>query len=254
MSLSCLATEVVLQILQYVEPRDLISLRTCSTGFLQVIEQHERPLCRAIALSRGLGKAPRIPSKVLPALNTLPLQELRILMQLWDRHQLIEQLVPVILLSDQDEMRCPQMARRGLGLLWDYHNALRIESRDPEVESYRSFVRSVTLQELNSLIMTIEACGEALLDAFESKRPRSLRERSAAFTPFVGAYSNRNLVIIEGLDFLVKAVVERSPEALDEVQNWKNCTAKPPMSRLCAEIRWKKQLAMMGLSDTGSGE
>ena len=249
MSLSLLAPELVLQILQYVEPRDLISLRACSTGLFEIIAQHEHSICRAIALSGGLRNGLQIPRNVLLTLDTRPLQELRVIVRLWNRRCLIEQLVPVVASRKETEIQCPQIARRGLELLWDYHNALRIESEDLEVETYRSFVRSVTRQEINSLKLTAEACGEALLNTLGYKNPRPVRGGYG----FIGVCAYSNLVLIRGLDFLVKAVVEKSPGALDDVKNWKSPTTRPPMLRLLAELRWKEKLALMGLSDTGSG-
>jgi hypothetical protein len=259
MPLILLATELILQILHHVNPYDLISLRTSSKRLFKIIKQHEHVICRAIAISEDVEKAFQVPSKAQSALNTRPLQELRDLVRQWNRHRLVEQLLPVIQSHDQAAKKWPQVARRSLEMLWDYHNALRVESQDRVVEGHRSFVRSVTLEELRSLTTTIRGCGDILLKVFESERSRSLRLEWLG-EPRTGATGCRrvnpladDLVIVKGLDFLVKAVVERSPEALDEVQDWPKSEAEPVMSRLYREQLWKEKLAMIGMNDNGSG-
>ena len=98
MGLSLLADEVILQILRYVNPHDLISLRTSSTRFAKIIEQHKHVLCDARAISRDLGRTPLVPSEGQPTSETHPLQQLRTLIRQWTRHRLVEQRLPVILL------------------------------------------------------------------------------------------------------------------------------------------------------------
>jgi len=251
MALSYLATELILQILHHVNPHDLISLRTTSIRFFQIIEQHERLLCRAIATYQGFGKALQLPQKVQSPQDTRHLQELRVLTQQWDRHQLVEQLLPVTLSCAQDGGRCPQNYRRSLELLWDYHNALCVESEGPGFQGHRSFVRSVTLEDLKSLIMIIGVCGDAIVQVFDFERPQSLSmewfgEPCAAGIKSVRANPLSNLVIIKGLDFLATALVEKSPEVLDEVKDWTKRNTKSAMKRLFVEYLWKRKLAVMG--------
>jgi len=259
MPLILLATELVLRIMYHVNPYDLISLRTCSKRFFKIIEQHGNVICQAIAISEDLGTAFQVPSKAQSTLVSRPLQRLRGLVQQWNRHRLVEQLLPVILSHDEAARKWPQIAKRSLELLWDYHNALRVESQDPVMEGHRSFVRSVTFEELRSLITTIRGCGDILLEVFESERSRSLRLEWLG-EPLTGVTSCRrvnpladDLVVVKGLDFLAKALVERSPEALDEAQDWTKNGAEPVMSRLYREQLWKEKLVMIGVSNSGSG-
>lgn len=150
MPLILLATELILRILHHVNPYDLISLRTSSKRFFKIIKQHENVICRAIAISEDVEKAFQVPSKAQSALDTRPLQGLRDLVRQWNRHRLVEQLLPVILSHDQATKKWPQVARRSLEMLWDYHNALRVESQDRVVEGHRSFVSSGGAQILDN--------------------------------------------------------------------------------------------------------
>lgn len=258
MVLPVLATEVILNILRYVSPRDLMSLRLSSTRFFRIVEQHEHVLYNSIAISGGLGRAPRVLLKLKPTVGTRSIQKLRVLMQQWNRHQRVEQLLPVILSHNKDIGGSPQLARRGLELLWEYHQALHMESQDPAIEGHRTFVRSVTLEELNSLMMTIRACGDVLFDIYKLERSKPLLMEWAE-QPCAGMNRTAwpdplaDMVIVKGLDFLAEVVVERSPEALDEMKDWKKSVSKPAMSRLCDEQRWKAKLAVLGVNGIDSG-
>jgi hypothetical protein len=161
----------------------------------------------------------------------------------WDRKQLIERLLPAF--NKEED------AREELELLWDYQSALQYDFKDCGVNGHRTFIRSTTLEDLNVLMTAIRNCADfiskaLIISRYGSRRMEWFNEPCALIRRNewnIDVFSE--VILAKGFEFVVKAVIERSHAALDELKGWQQPSGKTLTSRLDDERRWKSKIASL---------
>lgn len=194
-------------------------------------------LCKEIARIQGLQI---LPNPILVVSLKQGVQSLQLLCMEWQRHQLIERILPHIPSPEE-------RTRRRLELLYDLHRAMKAVSSP---DSYRNLVRSMSADDIETMISAIQLCGELLWNASgpESSHPdchgRFKGQGSAGWCSSVFA----EVVVVKGIGFVAEVMIERSPTTLNELKDWKMPNGQSTIIRLREEQRWKEKLAILGVN------
>ena len=248
MAFLLLPTETVLHIFCHVSPDDVTSLQLSSRRFSNIILTNEQYICGAIAKAWGLSNNIQLAPAVKLVQETWSLQLLR---TMWQRRKLVERVLPAI-------GHHSAIGKRSLELLWDYHHVLQAESRDTATDNYRQFVRSTKPEELTALMTTIRSCGYLILKHIKSIDHQSQRAHLSGRLASLkdvqwSADILAEIVVIKGLEFIVKVAIEMSLDSLIELEEWRKPRNKPAISRLTDEQKWQSKIALLKANALLSG-
>ena len=240
MAFPLLPTETVLHIFCLVSPDDVTSLRLSTRRFSDIIHTNEQYVCNAIAKATGLDNHIPFPLAVNLGHETW---SLKLLQRMWKRKQIVERILPVI-------ARHSLIVKRSLELLWDYHDVLQAESWDTTTDYYRQFVRSTKPEELVALNTTIRSCGDLVLKHIKSIGHQNQQEHSSDHLASLRDVQWRadtlaEIVVVKGLEFIMKIVIEMSLDSLRELEDWTGPRNKPAISRLRDEQKWQSKIALL---------
>ncbi|MCJ1320565.1 hypothetical protein MMC15_005905 [Xylographa vitiligo] len=240
MALHNLSVEVTLQIMCNVTPNDIAGLQLSSRRLYQVIQCHEGFICKAIAKAHHLGHQCRTSPSPLIDHGVQPLQ---LLCERWRRHLLIERIVAEIDPSDS-------CIRRSLWDLWDYHEALVSDIREQTPNNHRAFVQAVSADDLVSLVSAVRKCSCLLHKVSKPYLGENRQRASDATVKGLKSYewcweALAEIVITKGLDFLVKAALQKEPQAIKEFYNWTRPDGKSAFWRLREEQSLKSKIAAL---------
>ncbi|MCJ1285592.1 hypothetical protein MMC26_004933 [Xylographa opegraphella] len=140
--------------------------------------------------------------------------------------------------------------RRSLWKLWDYHEALTFDIQSQSPKNHRAFVQATSADDLVSLISAVQKCSN-LLHKIPKPYPGEAQQwPSNATVKDRKEYewcpdALAEMVITKGVGFIVKAALEKEPQAVREFFDWTRPHRQSAFLRLCDEQRFKSKIAAL---------
>ncbi|MCJ1370851.1 hypothetical protein MMC20_002064 [Loxospora ochrophaea] len=232
--------EILLEIFSLGSPDDLVNLCLTSWTCLRTIEHHEHLLCSSIAKSQGLQF--NHPTTV----GNSPLKALQLQ---WRRGQSNEALLPR--LQFFGEVRKPALEH-----LWQYYDALEAKHKDPSSNSCQVLMKTTPANELAMMVHAATACAELLESAIISIPVQNTKfgwddKEKVVRCDHKIKSGLVELAFARGIHFVVRVAIEKSSEAMDELEKHFEPRAGSALHLISQEYRWKRKIARLGVNIAG---